>query len=90
LADGEETPCSSCCRRGRRRLSGPQPGLDVRRRAQFYRCPNEAFDHAGITDPAEHDKGKKLRVMGEVIHENGQVRIRVEDPQQIEVVEDKR
>jgi hypothetical protein len=51
---------------------------------------DEAFQQAGITDPAEHYKGKKLRVTGEVIHENEQVRMRVDDPKQIEVVEDKR
>ena len=32
--------------------------------------------------------GKKLRVTGKVIHENDQVRIRVEDPKQIKIVDD--
>lgn len=51
---------------------------------------NEAFEQTGTTDPAEHYRGKKLRVTGEVIRENDQVRIRVEEPKQIEIVEDKR
>jgi hypothetical protein len=46
------------------------------------------FKQAGIDDPAEHYKGKKLHVTGKVIHENDQVRIRVEDPKQIKIVED--
>jgi hypothetical protein len=48
----------------------------------------EAFQKAGIDDPTEHYKGKKLRVTGKVIHENDQVRMRVEKPEQIKVVEE--
>ena len=48
----------------------------------------EAFQKVGIDDPAEHYKGKKLRVTGKVIHENDQVRMRVEDPKQIVVVDE--
>jgi hypothetical protein len=48
----------------------------------------EPFQKAGIDDPAEHYKGKKLRVTGKVIHENDQTRMRVETPEQIKVVED--
>jgi hypothetical protein len=47
----------------------------------------EAFQKAGIDDPAEHYKGKKLRVTGKVIRENDQTRIRVEKPGQIKVVD---
>ena len=52
-----------------------------------------SYDHAdlfkkvGIDDAAEHYKGKSLRVTGKVIRENDQVRIRVEDPKQIKIVE---
>ncbi len=45
------------------------------------------FKKAGIDDPAEHYKGKSLQVTGKVIHENDQVRIRVEDPKQFKIVE---
>jgi hypothetical protein len=48
----------------------------------------EAFNKAGVADPSEHYKGKKLRVTGKVIHENDQTRMRVEDPKNIVVVED--
>ena len=48
----------------------------------------EAFQKAGIDDPAEHYKGKKLRVTGTVIHENDQIRMRVEDPKSIVVVDE--
>ena len=47
----------------------------------------ELFQKAGIDDPAEHYMGKKLRVTGKVIEENDQIRIRVEDPKQIKIVE---
>ena len=47
----------------------------------------DLFKKAGIDDAAEHYKGKSLRVTGKVIHENDQVRIRVEDPKQIKIVE---
>jgi hypothetical protein len=46
-----------------------------------------AFEQAGVADPAEHYQGKKIRVTGKVIHELDQIRIRVEDPKQIKVVE---
>jgi hypothetical protein len=48
----------------------------------------EAFQKAGIDDPAAHYKGKKLRVTGEVIHESDQIRMRVEKPEQIKVVDE--
>ncbi|MGP0065393.1 MAG: hypothetical protein ACLQGP_17545 [Isosphaeraceae bacterium] len=48
----------------------------------------DLFKQAGIDDPSEHYKGKKLRVTGKVIRENDQTRIRVEDPKQIKVVEE--
>ena len=48
----------------------------------------EAFQKAGIDDPAEYYKGKKLRVTGKVIHENDQTRMRVEAPDQIKVMDD--
>ena len=50
----------------------------------------EAFQKAGIDDPAEHYRGKKLRVTGKVIHENDQTRIRVEKPEQIKIVDDEK
>ncbi len=48
----------------------------------------DLFKKAGIEDAAEYYKGKKLRVTGKIIHENDQVRIRVEDPKQIKVIDD--
>jgi hypothetical protein len=48
----------------------------------------DLFKKAGIDDAAEHYKGKSLRVTGKVIRENDQVRIRVEDPKQIKIVEE--
>ncbi len=50
----------------------------------------DLFKQAGIDDPAEHYKGKKLRVTGKVIREDDEVRIRVEDPKQIKIVEDEK
>lgn len=47
----------------------------------------DAFKRAGTDDPAEHYKGKTVRVTGKVIRESDQVRIRVEDPKQIKLVE---
>jgi hypothetical protein len=47
----------------------------------------DLFKKAGIDNPSEHYMGKKLRVTGKIIHENDQVRIRVEDPQQIKIVD---
>jgi hypothetical protein len=55
-----------------------------------------SYDHAdlfkkeGIDNPAEHYMGKTLRVTGKIIHENDQIRIRVEDPKQIKIVEEKK
>jgi hypothetical protein len=48
----------------------------------------ERFQKADIDDPAEHYKGKRLRVTGKVIRENDQVRIRVDDPKQIKLVDE--
>jgi hypothetical protein len=48
----------------------------------------DLFQQAGIDDPSEYYKGKKIHVTGMVIHENDQVRIRVEDPKQIKVVDE--
>jgi hypothetical protein len=50
----------------------------------------EAFQKAGIDDPAEHYKGKKVRVTGKVIHENDQTRMRVEKPEQIKIVDEEK
>jgi hypothetical protein len=47
------------------------------------------FQEAGIDDPAEYYKGKTIRVTGKVIEEDDQVRIRVDDPKQIKLVESK-
>jgi hypothetical protein len=47
----------------------------------------DKFRAAGIDDPAEHYKGKTIRVSGKVIDEDEQVRIRVDDPKQIKLVE---
>jgi hypothetical protein len=47
------------------------------------------FQEAGIADPSEHYKGKTIRVTGKVIEEDDQVRIRVDDPKQIKIVESK-
>jgi len=48
----------------------------------------EAFQKAGIDNPADHYLHKKLRVTGKIIHENDQTRMRVEDPKLIVVVDD--
>ena len=47
----------------------------------------EKFERAGVDDPADHYRGKTIRVTGKVIHEDEQVRIRVTDPEQIKLVE---
>ena len=47
----------------------------------------EKFKAAGIENLAEHFKGKTIRVTGSIIQENQQVRIRVELPEQIKVVD---
>jgi len=44
------------------------------------------FKDAGIADPAEHFKGKTIRVTGTVIKENELYRLIVEDPKQIRIV----
>jgi hypothetical protein len=49
----------------------------------------DKFREAGIADPAEYYKGKTIQVTGKVIEEDDQVRIRVEDPKQIKLVEPK-
>jgi hypothetical protein len=49
----------------------------------------DKFREAGIADPAEHFKDKKIRVTGKVIEEDDQIRIRIEDPKKIEVIEPK-
>ncbi len=49
----------------------------------------DKFREAGIDDPAAHYKDKTIRVTGKVIREDDQVRIRVEDPKQIKIVESK-
>ena len=49
----------------------------------------DRFREAGIDDPAEHYKGKAIRVTGKVIEEDDQIRIRVQDPKQIKIVEPK-
>jgi hypothetical protein len=50
----------------------------------------DLFKKAGVDDPAEYYMGKKLRVTGKVIHENDQTRMRVDNPEQIKVVDDKK
>ena len=47
------------------------------------------FQEAGIDDPSDYYKGKTIRVTGKVIEEDDQVRIRVDDPKQIKLVEPK-
>lgn len=44
------------------------------------------FKEAGIDDPAEHFKGKTIRVQGVVILKEGWPYIEVDDPGQIEIV----
>lgn len=47
----------------------------------------DAFKKAGVDNPAEFYRDKTIRVTGKIIRENDQVRIRVEDPANIKVVE---
>jgi acetyl esterase/lipase len=47
----------------------------------------DKFQAAGIANPAEHFKGKTIRVTGTIIRESEQVRIRVEDPARIKLVD---
>jgi hypothetical protein len=49
----------------------------------------DKFREAGIDDPAEYYKGKTIHVTGKVIDADDQVRIRVEEPKQIKLVESK-
>jgi hypothetical protein len=49
----------------------------------------DKFREAGIADPAEHFKDKTIRVTGKVIEEDDQIRIRIEDPKKIEIIEPK-
>jgi len=49
-----------------------------------------AFAKVATASADDKEKPKpEVRVTGEVIHENEQVRMRVEDPKQIEIVENK-
>ena len=50
----------------------------------------DLFKKAGVDDPAEYYMGKKLRVTGKVIQENDQTRMRVENPDQIKIVDDQK
>ncbi len=47
----------------------------------------DKFREAGIDDPAEHFKDKTIRVTGKVIEEDDQIRIRIEDPKKIAIIE---
>jgi hypothetical protein len=49
----------------------------------------DKFREAGIDDPSEHFKDKTIRVTGKVIEEDDQIRIRIEDPKKIELIEPK-
>lgn len=49
----------------------------------------ERFGKAEITDPAAHYRGKKIRATGRVYLRNGQYQLKANDPEQIEVVEEK-
>jgi hypothetical protein len=48
-----------------------------------------AFRERGIDDPSVYYRGKVIRVTGKLIHESDQVRIRVSDPAQIEVMKER-
>jgi hypothetical protein len=48
----------------------------------------EAFQKAGVDNPADHYLHKKLCMTGKIIHQNDQIRMRVEDPKHIVVVDD--
>ena len=48
-----------------------------------------AFAKAGVKDPAAHFKGKTIRVTGTVSQMDKKIRLVVEDPKQIEIVEKK-
>jgi DNA/RNA endonuclease YhcR with UshA esterase domain len=49
----------------------------------------EKFQKAKIEDPAKHFKGKMIRVKGTVTLFQKKAQIKVEDPEQIEIVEKK-
>ncbi len=49
----------------------------------------DKFREAGIADPADYYHGKTIEVTGKVIAEDEQIRIHVEDPKQIKLVEPK-
>jgi hypothetical protein len=49
----------------------------------------DKFSEAGIADPSQHFKDKTIHVTGKVIEEDDQIRIRVEDPKKIEIIEPK-
>lgn len=48
----------------------------------------ESFEKAGVKDPAEHFKGKKIRVRGKLIIKDEVRRIEVTDAKQIELVKE--
>lgn len=48
------------------------------------------FKDAGIDDPAEHFRGKTIRVTGKVIRKDDRPRIEIDDPKDIRIVEQKR
>jgi DNA/RNA endonuclease YhcR with UshA esterase domain len=48
------------------------------------------FKEAGVEDPAVHFKGKTIRVHGTVVIKEKRPRIEVDDPKQIQIVENKK
>jgi DNA/RNA endonuclease YhcR with UshA esterase domain len=50
----------------------------------------DKFKEAGVDDPSEYYRGKTVRVTGKVIREDDQTRIRVENPKQIQLVEERK
>jgi len=53
----------------------------------IFRSDLAPFIKAGIDDPAVYYKGKTIRVTGTVSTYRGQVQIKVDDPQQIKVID---
>lgn len=47
------------------------------------------FKEAGIDDPAQHFKGKTIRVRGKVVIKEDRPRIEIDDPKQIELADRK-
>jgi DNA/RNA endonuclease YhcR with UshA esterase domain len=45
------------------------------------------FKEAGIDDPAQHFKGKTIRVRGKVVIKEDRPRIEIDDPKQIELAD---